>query len=154
MTGPVHALRFMRMHIGDLAEVQVIEDVSYPNPWTRGNFVDSLHSGHETWVVRDASNRLIGYFLIMLAMDEAHLLNITVHASMQGQGIGHILLDKVVAIAQEKGMSSVLLEVRPSNHRALSVYKHYGFSEIGIRKNYYPVAQNAREDAIVMRLPI
>lgn len=155
MDGPTLAeLRFMHMQVDDLAEVLVIEDASYPNPWTRGNFADSLYSGHETWIVRDVSERLIGYFLIMLGVDEAHLLNITVHAAMQGQGIGHMLLDKVVAIAQEKGMSSVLLEVRPSNHRALSVYKHYGFSQVGIRKNYYPVAQNAREDAIVMRLPI
>lgn len=147
-------LHFRRMQVGDLAEVLAIEDASYPHPWTRGNFVDSLYNGHETWIAHDAADKLIGYFLIMLAVDEAHLLNITVHNAMQGQGIGHLLIDKVVAISKEKGMRSVLLEVRPSNQRALSVYKHYGFSQVGVRKNYYPAMQNAREDAIVMRLPI
>jgi ribosomal-protein-alanine N-acetyltransferase len=65
-----------------------------------------------------------------------------------------MMLDKAVALARDKNMRSVLLEVRPSNHRALAVYKQYGFSQIGLRRNYYPAAQNKREDAIVMRLPL
>jgi len=63
-------------------------------------------------------------------------------------------LDKIVAVAKEHGMTSVLLEVRPSNERALAVYKRYGFTQIGLRKGYYPDANNMREDAIVMRLPL
>jgi ribosomal-protein-alanine N-acetyltransferase len=51
-------------------------------------------------------------------------------------------------------MTSILLEVRPSNKRALEVYQRYGFARIGLRKGYYPAANNTREDAIVMRLPI
>jgi ribosomal-protein-alanine N-acetyltransferase len=31
------------------------------------------------------------------------------------------------------------------------VYHHLGFVQIGQRKNYYPAAGAAREDAIVMR---
>jgi ribosomal-protein-alanine N-acetyltransferase len=46
---------------------------------------------------------------------------------------------------------SVLLEVRPSNARALAVYERYGFARIGLRKNYYPAGIGGREDAIVMR---
>jgi ribosomal-protein-alanine N-acetyltransferase len=49
-------------------------------------------------------------------------------------------------------MNSVLLEVRPSNHRALAVYQRYGFARIGIRRGYYPAENNTREDAIVMRI--
>jgi ribosomal-protein-alanine N-acetyltransferase len=148
------AMHFTRMQVDDLAEVLPIEYHIYPYPWTRGNFLDSLYSGYETWVLRDASCTLVGYFLMMLAVDEAHLLNITVHHDLHGRGIGRMMLDKAVALAREKNMRSVLLEVRPSNHRALAVYKQYGFSQIGLRRNYYPAAQNKREDAIVMRLPL
>lgn len=145
---------FERMRLDDLPEVQRIENDAYPFPWTAGNFLDSLYSGYDTWVVREASSALAGYFLVMLAVDEAHLLNITVRRDLQGHGLGRLMLDKVVEIARDKYMTSVLLEVRPSNIRALSVYEHYGFMRIGVRKSYYPAANNAREDAIVMRLTL
>lgn len=153
-TSPLSPLRFAPMQVEDMAEVLAIEYRLYPYPWTRGNFLDSLYSGYQTWTLRDASHALVGYFLMMPAVDEAHLLNITAHHDRQGQGIGRLLLDKVVELARGTGMNFVLLEVRPSNARALAVYQRYGFSQIGVRKNYYPAAHDTREDAIVMRLPV
>ncbi len=94
---------------------------------------------------------LLGYFLIMLIVDEAHLLNISVRGDMHGRGIGRLLLDKVAQMARDKGMASILLEVRPSNVRAIRLYERFGFEQIGRRKAYYPAADNAREDAVVMR---
>lgn len=144
-------LRFATMQVEDLSDVLTIENDVYPHPWTRGNFLDSLYSGYQTWTLRDASGALAGYFLLMLAVDEAHLLNISVRRDLHGKGIGRLQLDKVVALAREKGMRSVLLEVRPSNQRALAIYLRYGFVQIGLRKGYYPATDNTREDAIVMR---
>lgn len=144
-------LRFAPMKVDDLHDVLAIENDVYPYPWTRGNFLDSLYNGYETWTLRDAGSMLAGYFLLMLAVDEAHLLNISVRRDLHGKGLGRMQLDKVAALAKEKGMQSVLLEVRPSNQRALAVYQHYGFVQIGVRKGYYPAVGNMREDAIVMR---
>jgi ribosomal-protein-alanine N-acetyltransferase len=148
----ISTMRFARMEMSDLAEVQNIENDVYPHPWTRGNFLDSLYSGYESRVLRQQDGMLAGYFLIMHVVDESHLLNITVRRDLHGYGIGRALLDKVVEIARDNAMASVLLEVRPSNLRALAVYRRYGFAEIGRRKGYYPAANNTREDAIVMRL--
>lgn len=144
-------LHFAPMQVSDIAEVLAIENDVYPHPWTRGNFLDSLYSGYDSWTLRDDAGGLAGYFLLMLAVDEAHLLNISVRRDLQGRGIGRMQLDKIVSRAREKGMTSVLLEVRPSNQHALSVYERYGFSEIGRRKGYYPAEGGTREDAIVMR---
>ena len=44
--------------------------------------------------------------------------------------------------------------MRVSNLRAIEVYQRAGFTEIGRRKAYYPVAENQREDAIVMRMEL
>lgn len=148
------SLRFAPMQVSDLPEVLVIENDVYPYPWTRGNFLDSMYSGYETWTVRDPSGVLVGYFLVMLAVDEAHLLNISVRRDLHGKGIGRLQLDKVAEIAREKEMHSILLEVRPSNQRALAIYQRYGFVKIGQRKGYYPADGNTREDAIVMRLSL
>lgn len=143
--------RFAMMKVTDIEEVVAVERDAYPYPWTRGNFLDSLDSGYEAWVLRDIDDRLLAYFLLMYVVDEVHLLNITVRPDVQGRGLGRTLLDKVIALAQDATMPAVLLEVRPSNQHALSVYRHLGFTQIGVRKNYYPAAGATREDAIVMR---
>ncbi len=146
------SLNFSAMAANDVDEVARIENDAYPFPWTRGNFLDSLASRYDAWVARLADGSIAGYFLLMHAVDDAHLLNITVRPDLQGQGIGRLLLDRICLLAREAGMVAVLLEVRPSNRNALSVYRHVGFAEIGLRKNYYPAAGQKREDAIVMRL--
>ena len=142
------------MQVADLAEALEIENDVYPFPWTHGNFLDSLYSGYEIWTLRDASAQMIGYFLLMLSVDEAHLLNIAVRREMQGKSIGRLLLDHAVALTRTHGLKSILLEVRPSNARAILMYERYGYAKIGIRKRYYPAVGNHREDAIVMRLSL
>jgi ribosomal-protein-alanine N-acetyltransferase len=150
----LQALIIEAMQTADVEQVMAIENSVYPHPWTRGNFVDSLANGYEAWVAREPTFRLAGYFLAMPVVDEMHLLNISVRADLQGKGLGRMLLDRVVRISREQNMASILLEVRPSNQRALTVYEQYGFVRIGLRKAYYPAAGQTREDAIVMRLSI
>ena len=147
-------LDYAPMVVADIDDVLELEHCVYPHPWSRGNFLDSLASGYHAWVLRDARGALAGYFLLMGAVHEAHLLNVAVAANRQGQGLGRYLLDKAVACARGLSMESMLLEVRPSNLRALKVYKQYGFIEIGRRKAYYPAHEGQREDAIVMRLAL
>ena len=144
-------LAYAPMVAGDVDEVQALEAAVYPHPWSRGNFTDSLASGYSAWTLRDNAGVLVGYFLLMFAVDEAHLLNVAVEGAIQGQGLGRFLLNQSCACARQLGMESMLLEVRPSNVRALDIYQRYGFEQIGRRKGYYPAANSQREDAIVMR---
>lgn len=149
-----HAFVCQPMRREDLGEVEMLESAVYSHPWTRGNFQDSLQSGYQCWIARDAGGKLAGYFLLMLLPDEAHLLNITVAPIWQGHRLGRVLLDRAFRIAAGFAAPAVLLEVRPSNPHALAVYRHVGFRQIGLRKNYYPAADGQREDAIVMRMPL
>lgn len=150
----VSGLRFAPMTAGDVDEVVALECSVFPYPWSRANFSDSLASGYDAWTVRDAAGELAGYYLLMYAVDEAHLLDVAVAAGRQGRGLGRHLLERIGARAREQGMVSVLLEVRPSNERALAVYRRYGYREIGRRKGYYPAHGGQREDAIVMRIDL
>lgn len=147
-------LRYAPMQASDVDEVYALECSVFPHPWSRANFTESLASGYDAWTVRDADGALAGYYLLMYAVDEAHLLDVAVCAARQGQGLGRHLLDCIGARAREQGMLSVLLEVRPSNERALAVYRHYGYREIGRRRGYYPAHAGQREDAIVMRIDL
>lgn len=161
------ALDYAPMRLQDVDEVLALEQSVFPHPWSRANFTDSLASGYDAWVLRDVDvgsdgagdsdgdgdgrGALHGYYLLMPAVDEAHLLDVAVAPALQGSGLGRYLLDKVAARARGLGMASILLEVRPSNTRALAVYRRYGYVEIGRRRAYYPAHQGQREDAIVMR---
>ena len=144
-------LDYAPMRVRDVDDVLALEQSVFPHPWSRANFTDSLTSGYDAWVLRDAHGALHGYYLLMPAVDEAHLLDVAVAASLQGRGLGRYLLDKAAARARGLGMTSILLEVRPSNARALDVYLRYGYREIGRRRAYYPAHEGRREDAIVMR---
>ncbi|WP_394781241.1 ribosomal protein S18-alanine N-acetyltransferase, partial [Undibacterium sp.] len=122
----------------DVDHVLAIEQQVYAHPWSRGNFTDSLTEGYLMCGLRDGQGMLIGYFLAMLVMDEVHLLNLAVGAAQQGHGFSTLLMDRLCAYSREKKAVSILLEVRVRNNRAIQVYRHYGFAEIGRRKAYYP----------------
>jgi ribosomal-protein-alanine N-acetyltransferase len=146
--GPVLA----PMREEDLAAVMPIEEAVYSHPWTRGNFADSLVAGYEcrTWRVDGA---LAGYFVLMVAVGEAHLLNLSVAADWQRKGHGSALLREAIRIATARGARSIFLEVRPSNAGAQALYTRFGFRRIAVRRGYYP-AHAGREDALVLTLPL
>jgi [ribosomal protein S18]-alanine N-acetyltransferase len=147
--------RLIALRHADLDEVVAIENVVFPYPWTKGNFADSLNSAYAMFGLRESEQAgLIAYYVVMSVLDELHLLNIAVRGDRQGQGYGHWLLDQLCDYAREQAHTSVLLEVRISNSAAIKLYSRYGFTEIGRRKAYYPAANNTREDAVVMRLPL
>jgi len=137
-----------RMHYQDLDRVVAIEDRIYPFPWTRGNFRDSLNAGYDCWVY-EVERTTIGYAVLMFAVDEAHLLNLSIAPDWQGKGYGRSLLDAMVRTARDHGCVFISLEVRPSNPGAIRLYQKAGFREIALRKGYYP-ADRGREDALVM----
>lgn len=134
---------------GEIEEMLAIENDVCRFPWTYGNFADALASGYSVWGCRVAGE-LVGYFVLMLVVDEAQLLNIGVAAKRQGMGYGADLLRQALRVARQAGADSILLEVRPSNDKALTLYRHFGFRQIGLRRDYYP-ADGGREDAMVMR---
>lgn len=144
--------QFRPMMEADLDAVMSIEPHIYSHPWTRGNFADSLASGYSAWVLLDGV-KVIGYSLMMLVLDEAHLLNLSIAKAYQKQGLGRLLLEHMIASARQHGAANMFLEVRPSNISAIALYENIGFNEMSVRRGYYP-AQNGREDAVLMGLAL
>ena len=105
-------------------------------------------------IIPRCGGHLLGYFVAMLGVDEAHLLNITVAPAYQRQGWARVLLDALALWARGRGAQWLWLEVRASNLRAQQVYEAHGFRRVGERKRYYPAAHGQREDAVVMSLPL
>ena len=114
--GPADAgLRSMRE--SDLDAILAIEQRAYPFPWTRGIFRDCLAAAYPAWVLQE-HGLPIGYAVISVAADEAHILNIGVAPERQGRGHGRQLLRSLVKLAIDLGAARIFLEVRPSNPNA------------------------------------
>lgn len=139
---------------GDIASIVAIETRAYEFPWSEANFIDSLRAGYIGLVAQSAAMEVIGYAVLMSAVDDLHILNLCVAPASQGRGIGQRLLQEIRRVALERTIHSVLLEVRPSNTHAIRLYERFGFAEIGRRRNYYPARNRGREDAIVMRAKV
>ena len=135
----------------DFARVLPIEQMAYSHPWTQGNFRDALVAGyHLEGLWQDGE--LLGYFVAMRGVDEVHLLNLTVAPDHQRQGHARRMLERLQIWTTAQGLRCVGLEVRASNARAQAVYQAYGFGQVGLRKDYYPLRGAQREHAVVMTL--
>lgn len=135
------------MTLADLAAVMRIEQAAHLAPWTEGIFLDCLRVGYLCRVLADAT-KIYGYSVLSHGAGEAHILNITVDPQHQRQGYGRRLMQQILDDAAKLDVDTLLLEVRASNHSAISLYHAFGFNEVGVRENYYP-AKQGREDALV-----
>ena len=156
-------LSFMPMQAADLDEVLKIESVSHIHPWTKGNFSDSLAAGHWAYCIRPQVDQMVkgsyldpavlwAYCILFPAVDELHLLNITVSPHLRKLGLGQRMMAAIEGVAAQQKMPRIILEVRPTNAAAVTLYQKLGYEQIGVRKNYYPAnpETGSREDALVM----
>lgn len=141
-------LDFSPMQPDDLDWVAAQDQLLYPFPWSAGNFSDSIAAGYGCWIMREGV-QCCGYAILMMVVDEAHILNISVAPTHQRRGLGRRLLSHLQDVARLAGGRRMFLEVRPSNLPALALYQRAGFETIGRRKGYYP-APGGREDGLVM----
>lgn len=134
----------------DLGEVLRIERLNYQFPWSDAIFRDCLKVGYHCEVVCDG-DAILGYGILMLAGQEAHVLNISIQPESRGNGLARDLLHSLLDTVRRKGGCEVFLEVRPSNKVAVGLYESLGFNEVGRRPDYYDAA-GGREDALIFAL--
>lgn len=152
---PDYQLRPMQLE--DLDAIMAIEPTVYSHPWSRGNFRDALNSGNSAWVMLK-DQQIMAYALMLLALDEAQLLNISVAKTSQNQGFGRLMLEHMMTTARHYGAVNMFLEVRVSNSAAIHLYEQLGFCEMALRRAYYPadpkLFKTGREDAFLMGMAL
>lgn len=127
------------MKDADLAEVVAIEKASFAAPKSESVFKEDEHK----YLVAKDNGKILGYIGIEKISGEMHIINMAVQPDFRGKGIGKKLLEKALS-----PKDVVFLEVRVSNLPAQKIYEHFGFKNVGIRKNYY---QDNGENAYIMR---
>lgn len=134
-------LLIRRMENDDIPEVIKIEQTLFNPPWPEDGFsfeINVAYYSHPLVITQENNdNYLLGYAILWVLYEQAHLANIAVRKERQGMGIGRYLLDYIIADAKIHDCSTIHLEVRENNNPAISLYKSFGFVPIGKRRKYY-----------------
>ncbi len=129
---------FRLMEEKDIDQILRIEQECFAAPWSRESFENELRKNKfALYLVLEEEDKVIGYCGSWLIIDEIHITNIAILPEYRGRKLGEALLRKMMEIAKLEGANTMTLEVRVSNHVAISLYRKLGFQEGGIRKNYY-----------------
>lgn len=133
----------------DIPEVAALEQVCYSDPWPASAF-DALPGNERIFfaVALQGDGLVVGYVVAWYVLDEAELANLAVAPPARGRGVGTVLLDSMLRDAEDRGITSIYLEVRRSNAGALKLYRSRGFEQVGMRKQYY---RTPAEDALILR---
>ena len=140
------------MQEDDIDAVLKIEHAMYEFPWTEGIFRDCLRVGYCCWVLSEA-DEVVAYAVLSVAAGESHLLNVCVNKEQQRHGYASQLIEHMLNLARRHDARVCLLEVRPSNTAAVTLYEKMNFVEVGARPAYYP-AKKGREDALILALEL
>jgi ribosomal-protein-alanine N-acetyltransferase len=133
----------------DVDAVVSIETEAFSSPWLRETFLELIdRPGLELLVLEDGEAGIIGYAVLWCILNQVELANMAVTPRFRGRGLGGFLLSRVLEVAREQGVEAVYLEVRVSNESAVRLYTQFGFSDVGVRRQYY---ECPGEDARVMR---
>lgn len=135
----------------DITAIAALEQAVFSLPWSSAaleqEFTDNPLAHY--LVVEHNNGQLLGYAGMWIVLDEAHIMNIAITPAWQGQGLGKVLLQTMIARAIAQGAIRMTLEVRLSNQTARGLYQQLGFIAAGVRPGYYT---DNNEDALLLWL--
>lgn len=129
------------MTLSDISQLLAIETATQMAPWTEEVFKKCFQAASRGWVIEQAEGKVSGFILVLIQVNECHVLNLAVAPSQQRQGHGSRLLSHALTVAKRQGAEIAYLEVRCSNEHAIALYKKMNFKKIGERKNYYSTGE-------------
>lgn len=138
----------VKMNESHVPQIALLEKLCFNDPWSENSIASELGNRLSLWLVALDGDKVIGYVGSQTVLGETDMMNIAVHPDYRKQGIGTALIVGLIGALEQRGSHSLMLEVRASNERAISVYKRLDFFEVGRRKNYY---RNPKEDAMILR---
>lgn len=132
----------------DLEDLAALEQTVDPkSSWKYEQFVYEFQDNPYAHImVIKNEDQIIGYIDYWVTFEVMQIANIAVKKQFQGQGYGKQLLAYAFEQASKLKMDSISLEVRVSNHQAISLYQKFGMVIASTRKQYY----EDHEDAYLM----
>ena len=105
-----------------------------------------LENINSKYFVAKKNNMTVGFAGILVLIDSVEITNIVVKKCERNEGIGSILLEKLISEGIILKKDNISLEVNEKNSIAIMLYEKYNFKQVGLRKKYY----NGENNAIIM----
>ena len=141
-------MRIVKMQPEHVAAVVGMERQCFSDPWSEKSVASELDNPLSLWLIAEADGVVAGYVGSQTVLDSADMMNLAVSQDFRRQGIGEQLVNSLTEALAEKGVKTLLLEVRISNEPAKQLYQKLGFEIVGKRPRYY---EKPREDALILR---
>lgn len=142
----VHEMKYK-----EAAAIAEMEHQIFPDKWSERAVLDTLENAQTICLTAEKAGRLIGYLFAYVAADEADIARVAVLKESRKQGVGSELIKELKKVGQEQELKKLLLDVRRSNTAARAFYKKHGFTEDGVRPEFY---EKPEEDAVLMSCEI
>ena len=132
------------IHVRGISE---IEKECFSSPWSESGIRSELDNPNARFFVAENDGIVIGYAGMHTVCGECYIANIAVRQAYRKNGIASALLMKLEETAKNENGEFITLEVRRSNENAIRLYSRMGYSNVGVRKNFY---SKPTEDAVLM----
>ena len=136
------------MNESHVAQVAELEKICFSDPWSENSVASELKNHLSCWLVAEEDGKVAGYVGSQTVIDESDMMNVAVHPDHRRKGIAEALVVELVEALRKRESHCLTLEVRASNKPAKALYEKLGFTQVGLRKNYY---RNPKEDALILR---
>ena len=140
-------MNITRMNESHVAQVAALEKMCFSDPWSENSVASELNNPLSLWLIAEENQAVCGYVGSQTVLDETDMMNIAVRPDCRRRGIAAALITELVHQLRERGSHILRLEVRESNAPAIALYEAMGFTQLGLRKNYY---RNPRENALIL----
>ena len=130
-------------------QIAALERGTFSLPWDEAAIRAELENPLALWLVAEnAGGSVLGYVGSQTCFEDADILNVAVVPAARRRGIAAALMTELEARLAPKGVERITLEVRASNVPAIRLYEKLGYTQVGLRKNYY---EKPREDALILQ---
>lgn len=140
-------MKMIPMNESHVAQVAALEKLCFSDPWSEASITSELENPLSLWLIAEENGAVCGYVGSQTVLDETDMMNIAVRPDCRRKGIAAALIAELVSRLKARGSRILRLEVRESNLPAIALYKAMGFTQLGLRKNYY---RNPKENALIL----
>ena len=141
-------MNIIEMNADHVVQIAELEKICFSDSWSENSIASELNSRLSDWLVVTEGEQVVAYVGSQTVIDSSDMMNIAVHPDFRRKGIALALIETLETCLRSRGSKMLLLEVRDSNAPAITLYEKLGFTQVGLRKNYY---RNPKEDARILR---
>ena len=123
--------------LADIPAIAAIEAASFPDPWSEKGLEDCLKYSFSTMLTARLGERIVGFCCLYQVLSEGEIVNVAIDPKFRSRGIGRQMLDGLLSLGKDRGVTRFLLDVRLSNAPAIALYEKAGFKTLTIQKNFY-----------------